>query len=500
MSEPGAASIENSRFVKTERLDAILGKHLDSDMPEMLEGDLPSLILTILFLFLSGFFSSSEAAFLSVQRTRMAHLISTGVPGAKRVLDMIENPDRLLSTILLGNNVVNVAFTALVTTFFINLLGEGQGLLAATVVGTIALLIIGEIVPKSIAVRRAESVSLIYARPLKFIEYMMLPIVVVLQFITSRISALLGGGPISRESITEGEFRTLIDIGEAEGTFEPVEAEMLENVFRFGDRQVREVMTPRPEIISLERGATLRAFLDTYSENSHTRFPVYKGELDNIIGIISSKDILKVMATRGINPEDSVTDVIRDAHFVPETKRVAELFIELRTSGNQMAFMVDEYGGLSGLVTLKRLSEEVVGAVGEEGEGPEEEYEAIDENTFQVEGGMSIDEANDELDLELPDGDFDTIAGFVLDVLGHIPTEGELIDYGALRLEITQMRNLKIESIKVTRSVAIESDTSVEPVSNPLHSTICGVTTYTVNTVNWPKMLLFSVLKINAVL
>lgn len=432
----------------------------------MLEGDLPSLILTILFLFLSGFFSSSEAAFLSVQRTRIAHLISTEVPGAQRVLDMIEDPDRLLSTILLGNNIVNVAFTALVTTFFINLLGDGKGLLAATVVGTVALLIFGEIVPKSIAVRRAEGVSLLYARPLKLIEYLMLPVVIVLQFITSRISALFGGSPSFRESITEGEFRTLIDIGEAEGTFEPVEAEMLENVFRFGDRQVHEVMTPRPEMVSIERGATLQVFLEMYQDNSHTRFPVYKGELDNIIGIISSKDILKAMASRGIDLDDSVTDIIRDAHFVPETKRVAELFNELRKSGNQMAFMVDEYGGLSGLVTLKRLSEEVVGAVGEEGEGPEEEYETIDENTFQVEGGMSIDEANEELDLRLPEGDFDTIAGFVLDIMGHIPDEGEQIEYETLKLEITQMRNLKIESIKVTRKTTIESETSVESFSD----------------------------------
>ena len=152
----------------------------------------------------------------------------------------------------------------------------------------------------------------------------------------------------------------------------------------------------------MERGATLGHFLQIYADNSHTRFPVYHESPDNIIGIISAKDILKAMSTKGIDLDDSVTEVIRDAYFMPETKRIAELFGELRQSGNQMAIAVDEYGGLAGLVTLKRLSEEVVGPVGEEGEGPEEEYEAIDQHTFQVDGGMSIEEANEELDIDLP--------------------------------------------------------------------------------------------------
>ena len=190
---------------------------------------------------------------------------------------------------------------------------------------------------------------------------------------------------------------------------------MLENVFRFGDIQVREVLTPRTEIIALQRGATLSQFLDIYSNNAHTRFPVYKDSVDDVIGIISSKDVLRIMSSRGLSQNDSVTDVIRDAFFVPETKRISELFDEMRRSGNQMAMIVDEYGGLAGLVTLKRLVEEVVGAVGEEGVALEEEYQEIDDNVFQIEGGMSIDEANEELKLGLPSGEFDTIAGFVLD-------------------------------------------------------------------------------------
>ena len=379
---------------------------------------------------------------------------------------MIEHPERLLSTILLGNNLVNVAFAAVITVLIVGLLEESSSVAVATAVatgvGTLVLLIFGEIIPKTFAIHYAERVAFMYARPLKGVEIAFWPVVVALQWITHRAQNIFGVEPATRESITEDELLSLIDLGEAEGTFEPAEAEMLENVFRFGDRQVREVMTPRNEIVSIERGATLGEFLNIYAQNSHTRFPVYRDAADDIIGIISAKDILKAMATRGINFDDSVTDVIRDSYFVPETKRIAELFKELRQSGNQMAMAVDEYGGLAGLVTLKRLSEEVVGPVGEEGAAPEEEFEEISENTFQVDGSMSIDEANDEMEIDLPEGDFDTVAGFVLDFLGHIPTEGEQFEYNKLKLEIIQMNNLKIETIKVTKPQPVENGAEFE--------------------------------------
>ena len=431
----------------------------------MADGELLSLVLIVVFLIFSAFFSSSEAAFLSLEKIRIAHLIRTGVPGAKRVAGMIDQPERLLSTILLGNNFVNVAFTALVTVVTVSLLGEdstGQAVVIATGVGTVVLLLVGEIIPKTIAVRRAERVAFIYARPLKWTENLLWPLVIVLQWATHRVNHLFGARDSTRGYITEGEFRTLIDIGEAEGTFEPEEAEMLENVFRFGDRQVREVMTPRTEMVSIERGATLQHFLEVYSKSSHTRFPVYKETVDDIIGLISAKDILNAMATKGIDYDDPITDLIRDSYFVPETKRIAELFNEMRQSGNQMAIAADEYGGLAGLVTLKRLSEEVVGPVGEEGAGPEEEYEAIDQNTFQVDGGMSVDDVSEELGITLPEGDFETIAGFVLDVLGRIPSEKDLFDYGNRKFEITNMKGLRIETVKVTKIRALEGGAPIE--------------------------------------
>ena len=366
---------------------------------------------------------------------------------------MIGEPERLLSTILFGNKLVNVAFAALVTLVVVSAIGdgkEGQAALIATGVGTAVLLVVGETIPKSIAVRRAERVAFIYSLPVLWLETLFLPVVVVLQWVAQSVSSWFGGDA-ARASITEGELRTMIDIGEAQGTVEPTEAEMLENVFRFGDMEVREVMTPRTEIISVERGARLGELLETYAEHAHTRVPIYRDDVDNIIGIISAKDVLRAISVKGIGLDESVADVTRDAYFVPETKRAAELFDELRQSGNQLAIVVDEFGGVAGLVTLKRLLEEVVGPVGEEGAGPEDEYETIDGNTFQVDGGMSIDEVNEELGVDLPEGDFETIAGFALAVLGYIPTEGEQFEYANLKLEITEMHDLKIETIKVTK-------------------------------------------------
>ena len=430
----------------------------------MLAGGTLSLILIGVFLVFSAFFSSSEAAFLSLQRTRIAYLVSTGIPGAKRVADMIGQPERLLSTILLGNNLMNVAFTSVVTVSAIEFVGEsnrGQGVAIATAVSTVALLLAGEIVPKTIAVRNSERVAFLYAQPLKWTEYLLLPFVVFLQWITRGLNAMLGGSE-PESSITEGEFRSLIDIGESEGTFKPSEAEMLEKVFQFGDRHVREVMTPRVEMVSINEGSNFREFLDIYAQNTHTRFPVFTDTVDDITGVISAKDLLNKMANEGVDYNASATDVQREAYFVPETKRISELFDELRQSGHQMAIVIDEFGGVAGLVTLKRLLEVVVGPVGEEGEAPEEEFRAIDENTFHVEGGMSIQEANQELEIELPEGEFETIAGFVLETLGHIPALNEEFEHENLKFEIIDMQGLRIEEIKITKSETREGGESGE--------------------------------------
>ena len=414
-----------------------------------------SLALLLGFLVLSAFFSSSEAAFLSLQRTRIAHLLSEGVPGARRVANMLNEPERLLSTILLGNNLVNVAFSAVITVVVVNRVGqenEGLGVVIATILGTVTLLLLGETIPKTIAFRNSERIAFLYSYPLKWGEFLLLPFVLVLQWITKMLSSRVGGSQNDQRSITEGEFRALIDIGVGEGEFEQDEAERLKGVFRFGDRQVRDVMTPRTEIVFVQRGSTVGEFLKIYAEHSHTRFPVYWDTTDNVVGVLSLKDILRSLAVNRLTDEDSVTDVIRDVHFVPETKRIAELFDELRRSGNQMAIAVDEFGGVAGLVTLKQLIEDVVGRVGEEGVGTEEEMTLVGRDIYEVDGGMSIDEARDRLDLDIEEGDFETVAGWALERLGHIPAAGETFEADGLAVEIIEMDNLKIEMLRLTKN------------------------------------------------
>ena len=413
--------------------------------------DLSTLYFALLVpsLLLSAFFSSSEAAFLSLRKVRIRRLVEDEVPGAERVARMVDEPAKVLPTILLGNNLVNTAFAALATVIMVALIGEGRGVLAATAVSTIALLVLGETLPKTVAVRHSERLFFLFARPLQLIELFLLPFAATLQLVNRFLAARLGSD--TRGLFTEEEIKTAISIGMEEGSVEEEEGEMLENVFRFGDRQVREVLTPRTEIVQLESGTTMRQFLSVYRDHYHTRFPVFEDDMENVVGILSVKDVVTALAREDISDDTPVTTLLRPVVFVPDTKLVGQLFREMRGAGNQMAVAVDEYGGIAGLVTLKQLIEEIVGPVGEEGRQPEVEYEAIDENTYHIDGGMQIDEANDELDLDLPTGDYNTVAGFILEALGRIPVEGDHFHHDGLRLEVTHVRGMRIEKVMVTR-------------------------------------------------
>ena len=421
----------------------------------MSPGDIGNLIIVLLCLLAVAFFSSSEASLISVNKFRIRHLVEQGNEAANAVLRVVNQHEKFFATILLTENAFIILASSVGTAFAIGLLGShASTVIVATVAMTLLVVVFGEITPKSLAARASDRWSLVVGRPVEVIMALETPVIYIFTLFPRVMARVMGGaGGLVTPSVTEGELRMLIDIAQAEGMVESEEAEMLESVFRFGDSQVREVMTPRTEIVFVERGATLREFLEIYAEHSHTRFPVFKGTTDNIVGILSAKDILNAMSSRGLPYDGAVTEVIRDAFFVPETKRIAELFDELRHSGNQMAIAIDEFGGIAGLITLKRLLEEVVGRIGEEGASPEEEYEALGENTFQIDGGMSIDEVNEELGIQLAEGEFETVAGFVLDILGHIPAQGEQFEYGDLKVEVTEMIDLKIESVKLTKTV-----------------------------------------------
>jgi putative hemolysin len=409
------------------------------------------LVLLATCLIFSAFFSSSETAFTSLQRFRVEHLVATNVRGARQVAKMIERPERLLSTVLLGNTFVNAAAAALATILAISVWGEEQGILIATIGITIVLLIVAETTPKTIAAHNPEKLSLLFSQPLRAISWLLTPFVIILSWIASGFTKMVGGTPMPRSIISDEEIRTMISVGHKEGTVEKDEAEMLHKVFDFGDRPVSEAMVPRPEVVCIEQGSKIADFLALYAESPLSRFPVFQENMDNVVGVLSVKDVLMALAKDTINNQSPIDELIRPAYFTPETKRINELFAEMQDKNYRMAVVVDEFGGTAGIVSLSRLVEEIVGPVGDEFAEAEKEYEAINEYTFQIDGSMRIEEVNQELGLELPEGEYETVAGFVLHLLGYIPKQGEQLRYKNLKLVITKMRGVKIEEILLTK-------------------------------------------------
>jgi len=424
----------------------------------MIATDTLYIILLVTCVILTAFFTSSETAFFSLQRVRVEQMVNIEVKGADRISRLIQRPDRLLSVILLGTNLVMTAASALATALVVSAWGE-QNIWIAVVGLTVVLLIFAETTPKTIANRYAERLSSSFARPIEVLYWVFFPIVYLLSLISTGITRVVGGTPVSSSLVSEEEIRTMIAVGHKEGTMEEEEAKLLDKVFEFGDRPVHEVMVPRTEVVWIEKGTTLTDFFKVFAENPISRFPVYEENTDNVNGVLSVKDILMTWAKNGISREDTVDDLIRPAYFTPESKCISELFSEMRDSNYRVAVIVDEYGGTAGIVTLSGLLEELVGAVGDELAEADKEFEAIDEHTFQVDGGMRIDEANEEMDLDLPESeDYETIAGFILSLLGRIPETDERIHYKTLNLRITEMRGLKIEKILLAKSLTKKDD------------------------------------------
>ena len=409
------------------------------------------LAIFIVCLVLSAFFSSSETAFTALQRVKIEHMVSTNVPGSKRVAKMMQHPERLLSTILTGNNLVNTAAVALGTVLAVSIWKE-WGLLIATIGISVILLVFCESTPKVIAVHNAERLSIRLARFVETAYRLFTPAVLVLSAIASRFSKLAGSEPVAKSLVSEEEIRTMISVGHKEGTVEEAEAEMLHKVFDFGDRPVREATIPRTEAVWVEKGTKLADFFKIYAESPLSRFPVFDESLDNVSGILSVKDVLMALAKDNIDNDAVIDDLIRPAYFTPESKRIGELFTEMRDQNYRMAVVVDEYGGTAGIVSLSRLVEEIIGPVGDEFAEADKDYEAINEYTFHVDGSMRIEEANEEMKLELPESeDYETVAGFILSLLGSIPKQGQQLRYKGLKIVITKMRGLKIEEVLIIK-------------------------------------------------
>jgi len=417
-----------------------------------------SLFVVLFFISLAcaAFFCSAETAFIGIQKLRLQHLLQTGHPAAKKVARMLAQPERFLATVLLGINFFETAVATLGTIIAVSLIqNENWAIAVATVVITILTLVLAEFIPKSLAVRYGERLALHYIRPLEIVSSVLYPFVYILNRIGIRFTRLAEESGMPRPTISEEEFRTAINIGEAEGVVEGHEAEMLHKVFEFTDRPVSKIMVPRTEIAWVEQGTKLKDFLELYAKARYSRFPVYKDNTDNVVGMLHAKDVLLKLKDRAHSLEDAIDDLVRPAHFVPESKRLGQLLAEMRDGGYHAAIVVDEFGGVAGMVTLGQLTEEIVGDIRDELIGTERDFVVTGESTFQLDGGFRIEEANEELGLNLPRGDYETIAGFILSHLGRIPKQGEQFKYQNLKFVITEMRGLKIEKVIVTREKTV---------------------------------------------
>jgi putative hemolysin len=334
----------------------------------------------------------------------------------------------------------------------LDMVGGVGGVIVGTVVMSLVIALLGEITPKVLAAHAGDRYPLLIARPVELLQRLMSPLVSLLAAAPSFLSRLLfGPGAGSGQTVTEAELRTLIDIGAEERALEEKEAELLESVFRFGDRRVNELMVPRTEVVWLEKGITVGDFYSTFSGTPHSRFPVFEESHDDVAGIVVIKDVLRGLADGELTDASGIDLAMRPALFVPETKLVGNLFYEMQRSGHQMAIVVDEYGGTAGLVTLEMLLEEMVGHMSDELRPHEEEFETVDERTVRIDAGMAIHDANEELDLALPEGDYETVAGFVLSQLGRIPRQGHTFTFNGLRIVVTKVTGQKVEEVTVTR-------------------------------------------------
>ncbi|MBN1152864.1 MAG: HlyC/CorC family transporter [Dehalococcoidia bacterium] len=413
---------------------------------------LPAFVVCLL---LSGFFSSAESAFISVPRLRVRYLTESGDRLAEQLQRVLDRPERFLATVLLGNNLVNIGAATIGTMLCVAWFGLPWGPVIATAGVTAIVLMFGELLPKTIGVHYAERMAMSYVYPIRAVELLLFPVVMVLDRIGIGFRRLVTDAENKKMMLSAGELRSAIDVGESEGVVAEDQAEMLHKVLEFTNTPVSKVMVPRTEIAWVVEGTKLSDFLSIYADKPYSRFPVYRDTTDNVIGILSAKDVLMKL-TQSCAPEQVLVDeLIRPAHFVPESQPLGRLLTEMRDEGHHVALVVDEYGGVEGMVTLGLLTEEVVGDIKDELGNEDEDFVMTGTNTYEIDGGYRVEDANEELELGLPMGDYETVAGFVLSYLGHIPHEGEQLKYGGLQLVIAEVRGIKIEKIVVTRDTPI---------------------------------------------
>lgn len=406
-------------------------------------------------LLLIALLSAAEASFISANRVQIHNLARSGNRGAQLVEELLGSSDRLFGTIRLAVTALTVLFAAITLLLGTYYFGWGAHILAGfavLAVGVVAVL--GQITPWRLAAAHAEAVAPVLAWPVR-------GLMLVAGWLTALFMQLpelllrAGGQPGGRRSpfLSEEELRLLLEIRGEEGAIEKTEWRMVERVFEFGDRQAYEVMIPRTDIVGVPRGMTVADFLrKVYARAPHAAYPVYEDNLDHIVGILHLKDVVMGLARETITLTSPVDGLIREPYFVPETKNISELLAEMQERNQSVAVVVDEFGGTAGLITINELTSEIVGRLGDERPQGEEGVKQIDERTIEVDGTMRIDELKELLDVEFPEGEYDTVAGFILARLGRIPKVGDAVPFDHLKLVVTEMDGVKIERVQLVQA------------------------------------------------
>lgn len=412
--------------------------------------DVYGIITLVGLLFLSGIFSSAETALTTVNKLRIRTLAEEGNKRAITLLSITEDTSKLLTTILIGNNIVNLSASALATTLAIklggnNMVGIGTGIL------TLFILIFGEITPKTLATIHAERMSLFYTLPISLLMKILTPIINIVNGLALGFMLLLRVDPNAKnDALTENELRTIVDAGHEDGVLEEDEKEMIQNVFDLGEVKAKDVMVPRVHVTFASVDNNYDELIEIYREDKFTRLPVYEETTDNVIGTINMKDLLLA----GDCTSFKISDIMREAYFTYEHKSISELLVEMKKSSFNMAVVLDEYGETAGLITLEDLLEEIVGEIHDEYDEKEEDrIKQIGEREYLVEGSLSLDDLNDELDLdevqlELTSQDHDSIGGLFIELLERIPEENdEVITNHGVKLVVKELDKNRIESI-----------------------------------------------------
>ena len=409
-------------------------------------GDAIQLGTIIILLALSAFFSSAETAYTTINRIRLRTLIEEGNTAAKRVERIIHNPGKMLSAILIGNNIVNLSASSLMTIFSTNVFGS-RSVGAATGVLTLLVLIFGEISPKTMASGHAERIALLYSVPVSALIWLLTPVIFIVNVLSRGLMLLLRIDPDKKNgNFTTNELRTIMEVSHEEGVLENEEKVMINNVFDFGDTQAKDIMIPRADMVFANIDDSYDDLLEIFKKEMFTRLPVYENTTDNVIGIINMKDLL---LHEGPKEDFHIRNILREAHFTYEYKKISELMLEMKDYSVNFTIVLDEYGSTAGLITFEDLLEEIVGEIRDEYDSAEEELiQQVGPNEYIIEGSMKLDDINDALELSLDSEDYDSIGGLIIELLDHLPQVGESVTTAdGIRLVVDSLDKNRIEKV-----------------------------------------------------